>query len=206
MGRFLAVCGILAVFAVFYGPGQAQAQSGPAPFECPWTPVSGTNPSADGCYGGGNDGCGGDDGEPDVPCEDQTPKKTTSPDPTWDVVGVITRARDELVAMGEDISGDNCGKIVERACYQGYLPPTVGMLFKDYGTQYNNHSIDFLVDENGQGWDVVISCGGDGTDPTNGGTPGVGAKGCCGDYVTGGASDCQPIADGPFAGRYIDCP
>lgn len=131
---------------------------------------------------------------------------TTSPAPTWDVSGAIAQAKADLIAMGEDLLGENCGKIVEQACNAGYLPPDVGLLFKDYGVQYNNHSVDFVVDLNGMGWDVVISCGGDGVDPTTGNTPGVGNSGCCGPLVNGDASDCVPFESGPMAGRYIPCP
>ena len=57
MNRILTGCGMIAVAAVlcFGMPGQAFA----APFDCPWTAASGNNPSADGCTGGGDDGCGG---------------------------------------------------------------------------------------------------------------------------------------------------
>lgn len=40
-------------------PAQALAQAATPPvFECPWTPVSGETPNANGCNGGGDDGCG----------------------------------------------------------------------------------------------------------------------------------------------------
>lgn len=209
MSRIWFIGGLFAAAILLYGHQPAQAQSsGPSPFECPWTAVSGTSPSADGCYGGGNDGCGGDDSAPDIPCEEQTPKMTTSPAPTWDVSGAINQAKADLLAANpnEDLMGANCGKIVEQACNAGYFPADVGMLFKDYGNQYNNHSVDYVVDLNGMGWDVVVGCGGDGVDPTSGNTGGVGGSGCCGPYVNGDASDCQPLASGPMAGRYINCP
>lgn len=210
MRKFIIFGGFCAVAVLLACYQPARAASGPAPFECPWTavPSGTTNPSADGCYGGGNDGCGGDDAAPDIPCEEQTPKMTTSPDPAFDVAAAINQAKADLLAANpsEDLMGSNCGKIVERACRAGYFPPTVGMLAKNYGNQYNGHSVDYIVDQNGQGWDVVVGCGGDGVDPTSGNTGGVGGKGCCGPYVTGGASDCQPLDSGPMAGRFIPCP
>lgn len=203
MSRILATCGIFAVAAVLLCgmPGKAAAQSiappaaasGPAIFECPWTPVSGTNPSAEGCYGGGDDGCGGsNDSEPDIPCEEQNPPKTTSPPPSFDYAGPINTAKAELIAEGEDLTGANCGKIVERACR--YFPAGVGLLEKTYGNQYNGHSVDFIMMPDGQGWDVIVGCG-----DAGGGNAGVGNSGCCGPKNTGTAADCEPND------RYIPC-
>ena len=203
MSRILAGYGILAVAAVlcFGMPKQAAAQavapptssSGPAIFECPWTPVTGKNPSADGCHGGGTDGCGGsNDSEPDIPCEEQVPPKTTSPAPDFDYTGPLNTAKAELQAEGEDLTGNNCGKIVERACR--YFPAGVGLLEKNYGAQYNGHSIDYIMMPDGRGWDVVVGCG-----DAGGGNPGLGNSGCCGPMDSGTASDCEPND------RYIPC-
>lgn len=66
------IIGVLSAAAILLLSQGALAASGPAPFECPWTavPSGTTNPSSDGCYGGGADaGCApsGPDG-PAYPC------------------------------------------------------------------------------------------------------------------------------------------
>ncbi len=117
------------------------------------------------------------------------PPKTTSPAPDFDTASAINQAKSELVAEGQDISGPNCGKIVERACR--YMPGGAGLLAKNYGNAYNGHSVDYIVMPDGRAWDVVSGCG-DAT-PT-GNTPSANA-GCC-----GGPSGCESNS------RYMPCP
>jgi len=192
----LFIGGLFAAAFLLFAPQPTEAQSGPAPFECPWTPVSGTSPSSEGCYGGGTDGCGGTGGAndpPPIPCDQQEPPKQVSGPPPGDVLPAVAQAIAELTAAGSDITGDNCGKIVERAC--NYMGGGAGLLYKTWGAQYNGHSIDVIVMPDGQHWDVVVSCGGDGT-PGSGNTPGVGFTNCCGPLATG----CEPND------RYLPCP
>ncbi|HYD16967.1 MAG TPA: hypothetical protein VEF76_00645 [Patescibacteria group bacterium] len=177
---------VLCILLVFAHPLSAQAV-----FECPWAPVAGNNPSADGCHGGIAEACGtAGDSEPDIPCEQQQPPKVTSPAPDFDYAGAINQAKNELIAEGEDLTGNNCGKIVERACR--YMPGGAGLLAKNYGAQYNGHSIDYIVMPDGRAWDVVVGCGDSG-----GGNAGIGNSGCCGP-ADGGV--CEPND------RYIPCP
>ena len=200
--RYLVIGGFFAAAFFMLGSHAASAQgviggggggsgSGPAPFECPWTPVPAgqKNPSAEGCYGGGSDGCGGgNDKEPAIPCEQQVPAKTTSPAPDFDYASAINQAKAELTAEGQDLTGNNCGKIVERACR--YMPAGAGLLSKNYGTAYNGHSVDFIMMPDGRGWDLVVGCG-----DAGGGAAGVGSSGCCGPAGGCEASD-----------RYMPCP
>lgn len=126
--------------------------------------------------------------EPNIPCEEQDPPKLTSPDPDFDLAGAVDRAIAELTAEGEDLTDANCGKIVERAVQ--YIPGA-GLLYKDYGHQYNNHSVDFIVMPDGRAWDAVIGCG----DPNQRG--GVGNSGCCAELP---ATTCEP------SDRYVAWP
>lgn len=128
------------------------------------------------------------DNAPDIPCEDRQPPETTSSSPGADVIPAIAQAKAELVAAGVDLTGDNCGKIVERAC--NYMSGGAGLLSKTSGANYNGHSIDYIVMPDGNAWDMVVSCG-DG----DGGTPGVGNTGCCGPET-----GCEPND------RYLPCP
>jgi hypothetical protein len=95
---------------------------------------------------------------PDVPCDQQTPPMLESPPPDFDLAGAIVQARDQLIAEGADLTGANCGQIVERAV--GIIGNGAGLLSKNYGNQYNGHSVDFIVMPDGRAWDAVSDCGG----------------------------------------------
>ncbi|MEZ0224448.1 MAG: hypothetical protein ACAH83_07845 [Alphaproteobacteria bacterium] len=126
-------------------------------------------------------------GGPSLPCDQQSPPMLESPSPDFDLVGAIQTAKDQLIAEGANLMGDNCGQIVERAVT--ILGNGAGLLSKNYGVNYNGHSIDYIVMPDGRAWDAVISCGGDGVDPTSGNIPGIGGAGCCAPLP---ATTCEP--------------
>ncbi|TAL35516.1 MAG: hypothetical protein EPN97_06995 [Alphaproteobacteria bacterium] len=119
-------------------------------------------------------------GAPSLPCDQQSPPMLESPPPSFDLVGAIQTAKDQLTAEGADLTGNNCGQIVERAVT--ILGNGAGLLSKNYGTAYNGHSVDYIVMPDGSAWDAVIDCGG-----TN--TAGIGGSGCCAPLP---ATTCQP--------------
>lgn len=119
--------------------------------------------------GGAQDYQAGNGGAPNVPCDQQTPPMLESPAPDFDLSGAITTARDQLISEGADLTGANCGQIVERAVQ--IIGNGAGLLSKNYGNQYNGHSVDYIVMPDGRAWDAVSDCGG-ANNPSAGG-------GCC---------------------------
>lgn len=126
-------------------------------------------------------------GAANIPCDQQSPPMLESPPPDFDLVGAIQTAKDQLIAEGANLMGDNCGQIVERAVT--ILGNGAGLLTKTWGAQYNGHSIDYIVMPDGRAWDAVISCGGDGIDPNSGNIAGIGGSGCCAPLP---ATTCEP--------------